>query len=91
MNDHEVLEVFRETGSLLSGHFELRSGLHSDQFFQCALLVQHPRIAEKLCRAVVEKWSAGPGKGIAVDTVITVAPVVVSPDIDSKIASVIVR
>ena len=73
MNEQDVLEVFKETGSLLSGHFELRSGLHSDQFFQCALLLQHPRIAEKLCRAVVDKWAAGEGKGVAVDTVISPA------------------
>ena len=33
MNDIDILELFKETGALLEGHFKLRSGLHSDQFF----------------------------------------------------------
>ena len=36
MNDNDILKLFKETGALLEGHFKLRSGLHSDQFFQCA-------------------------------------------------------
>ncbi len=36
----EVLQVFRDTGALLEGHFILRSGLHSRQYFQCALALQ---------------------------------------------------
>ena len=40
MND-DLLALFRQTGALLDGHFVLRSGLHSRQFFQCALLLQH--------------------------------------------------
>lgn len=49
MTQQEVLSVLSETGALLSGHFELRSGLHSSEFFQCANLLMHPRQAEKLC------------------------------------------
>jgi orotate phosphoribosyltransferase len=52
MTSDAVLDIFRSTRALLSGHFELRSGLHSDQFFQCALLLQHPRLAEQLCAAL---------------------------------------
>jgi orotate phosphoribosyltransferase len=55
MTDTEVLNVFLETKALLRGHFELRSGLHSDQFFQCAKVLQHPRIAARLCEALVGK------------------------------------
>lgn len=55
MTDNEVLNVFLETKALLRGHFELRSGLHSDQFFQCAKVLQHPRIAARLCEALVAK------------------------------------
>ena len=49
MNANEILETFRRTGALLSGHFLLTSGLHSDQYFQCAKVLQHPEIAESLC------------------------------------------
>jgi len=55
MTEKEVVNVFLETKALLKGHFELRSGLHSDQFFQCAMVLQHPRIAARLCEALVAK------------------------------------
>ena len=55
MTDTEVLQVFRETHALLDGHFRLRSGLHSRQYFQCALVLQHPRPAERLCAALAAK------------------------------------
>ncbi len=48
MTEHEVLQVFRDTGALLEGHFVLRSGLHSRQYFQCALALQHMPTVEKL-------------------------------------------
>ena len=52
MTEEEVLSVLRETGALLRGHFELRSGLHSPEFFQCANLLRYPRKAESLCSAL---------------------------------------
>lgn len=55
MTDDEVYRAFTETGSLLEGHFELRSGLHSDRYFQCAILLSFPLIARKLCVALAEK------------------------------------
>ncbi len=55
MTEAEVLRVFRDTQALLDGHFLLRSGLHSRQYFQCALVLQHPRIAEQLCAALAGK------------------------------------
>jgi len=58
MSPEEVLRLFEETGALLEGHFELRSGLHSDRFFQCARLLEHPRTAARLCAALVEKLQA---------------------------------
>lgn len=45
----DVLEIFRKTGALLEGHFVLRSGLHSRQFFQCALLLSHAELAAEVC------------------------------------------
>jgi len=51
----EVLQIFRETGALLEGHFILRSGLHSRQFFQCALALQQMPTVEKLGAALAEK------------------------------------
>ena len=55
VTDTEVLQIFRDTGALLDGHFVLRSGVHSRQYFQCALVLQHPRIAERLCGELAAK------------------------------------
>ena len=52
MTQEKVHEILKETGALLRGHFELRSGLHSPEFFQCANLLRFPRKAETLCAAL---------------------------------------
>jgi orotate phosphoribosyltransferase len=72
VKQEEVLKLFEETGALLNGHFELRSGLHSDRFFQCALLLQYPRIAGQLCEVLVEKMKQEL-KDLEIDTVIAPA------------------
>jgi orotate phosphoribosyltransferase len=51
----DILTLFRKTGALLDGHFVLRSGLHSRQYFQCALLLQDTAIAAKVCGWLAEK------------------------------------
>jgi orotate phosphoribosyltransferase len=55
MTQDQVLQVFRDTGALLEGHFILRSGLHSRQFFQCALALQQMPVVEKLGAALAAK------------------------------------
>lgn len=48
MTGNDVLQIFRESGALLEGHFVLRSGLHSRQYFQCALALQRMPVVERL-------------------------------------------
>jgi orotate phosphoribosyltransferase len=55
MTEAEVLQIFRDTGALLEGHFVLRSGLHSRQFFQCAIALQQMPTVEKLGAALAER------------------------------------
>jgi len=55
MTEPEILQVFRETGALLEGHFVLRSGLHSRQYFQCALALQKMPVVERVGGALAEK------------------------------------
>ena len=55
MTENEILNIFREHSALLEGHFILSSGLHSDRYIQCALVLQHPRVAEKLCSELAAK------------------------------------
>jgi orotate phosphoribosyltransferase len=55
MTNEEALQLFRQTGALLEGHFILRSGLHSRQFFQCALALQEMPIVERFGAALAAK------------------------------------
>jgi orotate phosphoribosyltransferase len=50
-----VLELFRSTGAYLEGHFRLTSGLHSAEYLQCALVLQHPAAAERLGRWLAQE------------------------------------
>lgn len=44
--DDPILPLFEQTGAYLRGHFRLTSGLHSPEYLQCALVLQHPKHAE---------------------------------------------
>lgn len=54
MESSAVLSIFKQTGALLEGHFQLTSGLHSNQYFQCAKVLQYPGHCESLCRVLAE-------------------------------------
>lgn len=58
MTEVDILKIFREYSALLEGHFILSSGLHSDRYIQCALVLQHPRVAERLCVELAPKLDA---------------------------------
>lgn len=55
MTEQDVLDLFRQSGALLEGHFRLSSGLHSDRYLQSALVLQYPELAERLGAAVAER------------------------------------
>lgn len=55
MTTDEVLDVFREAGALLEGHFILSSGLRSPVFLQKAFIFKNPALTEKLCKALANK------------------------------------
>ncbi len=55
MTSEEAVQIFRQTGALLEGHFILRSGFHSRQFFQCALALEQMPTVEKFGRAIADK------------------------------------
>ncbi len=56
MTDKEILDIFKKTGALLTGHFVLTSGLHSKEYFQCAQVLKHPQHAERLCSHLAQKF-----------------------------------
>ena len=62
------LEIFRQTGALLEGHFVLTSGRHSESYFQCARVLQYPEHLEKFSRKIMDHFSSE-----NIDTVISPA------------------
>jgi len=57
MAQEEVLQIFRDSNALLSGHFVLSSGKHSDTYLQCALVLADPAAAEGLCKELADRWA----------------------------------
>ena len=53
--NREVLDIFTRTRALLTGHFILRSGLHSGHFFQCAQVCQYMPEVERLGELLVAR------------------------------------
>ncbi|MDX2226388.1 MAG: orotate phosphoribosyltransferase [Verrucomicrobiae bacterium] len=58
MTSSEILQTFKDSHALLEGHFILRSGLHSRQFFQCAMVLQQMPVVEKLGAALAAHFAA---------------------------------
>ena len=56
MTNNEVLAELTRCGALLTGHFQLTSGRHSDRFLQLSAVLQHPALAERLCEALAGLW-----------------------------------
>lgn len=50
----DILNLYKDTGALLEGHFLLRSGRHSPKFLQSTTLLQHPIHAEVVGQALGE-------------------------------------
>jgi orotate phosphoribosyltransferase len=66
----DIIDLLRESGAMLEGHFLLSSGRHSDRYFQCAKLLQYPDKAEAALVTVAERIRADIQAGkLAVDAV----------------------
>jgi len=62
MKDTDLIDLFKASGALLDGHFLLSSGLHSDQYFQCALLLSDTAQAERMGQSLAARmpWDWAP-------------------------------
>lgn len=68
MTNNQILEIFLKTNALLNGHFLLTSGRHSNQYFQCALVLQYPEYNELICSLIANHF-----KDYDIDVVISPA------------------
>ncbi|MDF1611377.1 orotate phosphoribosyltransferase [Stygiobacter electus] len=68
MENQNILEIFYKTNALLNGHFLLTSGRHSNQYFQCALVLQYPEYNQIICEKIANHF-----KDFEIDAVIAPA------------------
>ena len=74
----EVLEIFNKTGAILKGHFELSSGLHSSQYLQCGLVLQHPGYCAELCSQLAQGFK---GEGVTAAIAPAIGGIIVSYEV----------
>ncbi|MEN6389242.1 MAG: orotate phosphoribosyltransferase [Syntrophomonas sp.] len=60
LNSTDATRIFSEAGALLTGHFKLTSGRHSNRYMQCAQVLQYPQFTEQLALHLAEQF-AGDG------------------------------
>ena len=63
ITEERVLEILKEAGVLLEGHFRLTSGRHSNRYLQCAKIFRNTKYSEELCRALAQQFA---GEGVQV-------------------------
>src|SRR5882724_6341919 len=56
MRPEAIVQMLEDVGAIRQGHFELTSGLHSSTYVQCALVLQYPKYAEQLGRALAAEF-----------------------------------
>lgn len=83
--EEKILDMFRTSGALLEGHFQLTSGRHSPQYFQCAKVLQYPRYAEVLSAEIASAF-----RSASLDAVIAPAlgGIVVGQEVGRQLALV---
>ena len=55
LSPKKSLDILKKTNALIDGHFVLSSGLHSSRYIQCAKLLSHPNLADKICKSLAYK------------------------------------
>ena len=56
MDKKEIISLFKKTGVIEKGHFELSSGKHADTYLQCAKILQYPQYTKKLAKEIAKLW-----------------------------------
>ena len=85
LSPEELIEIFKQKGALLTGHFLLSSGLHAEKYLQCALVLQHPDVAERIASAMAELFSDEKPEcvvGPAIGGIVLAQEVARAPDVE---------
>jgi orotate phosphoribosyltransferase len=58
MTNIDILKILEKVGAFLKGHFLLSSGLHSEKYLQCAILLSYPDYAKEACGELALKFKS---------------------------------
>lgn len=56
LSSEDILNIFRDCGAVLHGHFRLSSGKHSDTYFEKFQVLQHPQYVQQLCGELAARF-----------------------------------
>jgi orotate phosphoribosyltransferase len=56
LTNDQALQIFKDSGALLEGHFLLSSGYHSAFYLEKFQVLQYPQYVEELCREIAEHF-----------------------------------
>ena len=56
MDKEKIVDIFKATEALLSGHFILTSGKHSPSYFQCAKVLQYPKYLTSFASMIADNF-----------------------------------
>lgn len=57
MNQDEIIRLFKESNALLTGHFKLTSGRHSDVYYEKFTLLKQPKICTQICKEMADRFA----------------------------------
>ncbi|MEE8577987.1 MAG: phosphoribosyltransferase family protein [candidate division Zixibacteria bacterium] len=78
MKQAEIIKLFEDSGALLSGHFKLTSGRHSDVYYEKFTLLKNPAICTQICKEMAERLS---GKGAVTVVGPTTGGIIIAYDV----------
>ncbi|MEF3279964.1 MAG: orotate phosphoribosyltransferase [Elusimicrobiota bacterium] len=55
-NKFDIIGILQEHGAVVSGHFQLPSGFHSQTYIQTSIVLQYPHIAQKIAKEMANKF-----------------------------------
>ena len=56
MDSTRLLTLFQQLGVVMNGHFVLSSGRHSNEYWEKFRLLEWPRVTERLCQDIAERY-----------------------------------
>ena len=56
MNNNDILDLLKESGAFLDGHFLLTSGKHSNKYIEKFRLLESPNYLDKVCKRMSEQF-----------------------------------